>query len=229
MSNSSVKLSTVPTLHTCAFRHERPSSCGEKYSSFENRSRGLWDTILRPTGLLCDSALGRPCGERGSWGRAAVLEGYPFYPPTVTFSLSNSCSSCSAAPYSSCSAAPYSSCFASFSLSASNDSRGFSSLLTRQWPRFAGLGGAAGILLTLPMMYKKMETIDLDGLEDRCATSDVIAGIKETPHIGGPSPRLQKLSCSTGKKKRKKNAVPKRKKNKNKVRAFFVESPLRET
>ncbi|CAM9559000.1 unnamed protein product [Pylaiella littoralis] len=45
--------------------------------------------------------------------------------------------------------------------------RGFSSLLTRQWPRFAGLGGAAGILLTLPMMYKKMETIDLDGLEDR--------------------------------------------------------------
>ena len=48
-------------------------------------------------------------------------------------------------------------------------SKSFSSLVGRQWPRCAGIGGAAGIALTVPMMYGKMKTIDLDGLEDRCA------------------------------------------------------------
>eukprot|EP00903_Cladosiphon_okamuranus_P009669 g9200.t1 len=45
--------------------------------------------------------------------------------------------------------------------------KSFSSLLGRQWPRCAGVGGAAGIFLTVPMMYDKMKTVDLDGLEDR--------------------------------------------------------------
>ncbi|CAN0380516.1 unnamed protein product, partial [Ectocarpus fasciculatus] len=45
--------------------------------------------------------------------------------------------------------------------------RSVSSLVLRQWPRFAGVGGAAGVVLTLPMMYHKMKTVDLDGLEDR--------------------------------------------------------------
>lgn len=46
-------------------------------------------------------------------------------------------------------------------------SKSFSSLVGRQWPRCAGIGGAAGIALAVPMMYGKMKTVDLDGLEDR--------------------------------------------------------------
>ncbi|CAM9951219.1 unnamed protein product [Ectocarpus sp. 12 AP-2014] len=45
--------------------------------------------------------------------------------------------------------------------------RSVSSLVFKQWPRFAGLGGAAGVVMTLPMMYYRMQTVDLDGLEDR--------------------------------------------------------------
>ena len=41
-------------------------------------------------------------------------------------------------------------------------------LLLNQWPRYAGFGGAAGILTGSAMMLYKMRTIEADGVEDRC-------------------------------------------------------------
>lgn len=44
---------------------------------------------------------------------------------------------------------------------------GFPALVFDKWPRYAGVGGAVGILTASAMMYMKMKTIDLGGLEDR--------------------------------------------------------------
>eukprot|EP00752_Nemacystus_decipiens_P001701 g1647.t1 len=56
--------------------------------------------------------------------------------------------------------------------------KSFSSLVGRQWPRCAGIGGAAGIALTVPAMYLKMTTVDLDGLEDRAYRLALNRGVR---------------------------------------------------
>ncbi|CBJ27168.1 expressed unknown protein [Ectocarpus siliculosus] len=62
--------------------------------------------------------------------------------------------------------------------------RSVSSLVLKQWPRFAGLGGGAGVIMTVPMMCFKMQTVDLDGLEDRTYRIALNKGVQTVDFYG---------------------------------------------
>ncbi|CAM9821306.1 unnamed protein product, partial [Laminaria digitata] len=55
---------------------------------------------------------------------------------------------------------------------------GFPALVFNKWPRYAGVGGAVGVLTASAMMYMKMKTIDLGGLEDRSYRIAVNKGVQ---------------------------------------------------
>ncbi|CAM9132372.1 unnamed protein product [Ascophyllum nodosum] len=83
--------------------------------------------------------------------------------------------------------------------------KGFSSLFLRKCPRYAGFGGAAGLLTASAMMIFKMPSIDLEGLEDRAyrivlnkkvqaldfysaigGVTSLLVGVSMRSRVGGP-------------------------------------------
>ncbi|CAM9543552.1 unnamed protein product [Scytosiphon promiscuus] len=67
---------------------------------------------------------------------------------------------------------------ASFGVWLKSPDTSISSLMLKYWPRYAGRGGAAGIVVAAPMMYAKMRTIDLEGLEDRAYRIGLNKGVQ---------------------------------------------------